>query len=464
MRSHDVQSTRFEVSCGAEVFDVAKSSGHTLGELDAPVDGFHDSIGESCFHTILMTVTGAVLSFRFFWCLQCNPLDYRFSDPARHWLNGQRIFHPDLMGASDPILYQVYIGILHLLSFDTRIIPGFLTGLLSVLMPWTFYRAAREFGMRKIPALVVLLLISCTPSLFTIYHYFMMETLLLPLLGIALWMTARHLRKKTLGSFSLAVVCWMLACLTKVTVVPLALLCLLWIWFKGPRKIVFGVIALGISILMLLPNSIRTYTQLGFVAPFGNPWLTKIQHRSGARKIEISFQGGRWGFISPSCVIYPLDPLSKWTMRRAFENSTVKVVVSAKNGEKDWKDACQHLGVGWREWMSQWEENIILFLFAPSWPDCNTGEWDGWLAVMSRWMWAPVIFFVLDCNIRDFLRRRFALLPVATTAFVLFLMFQNVATSEGRYRKPLEPLLLMNLVWVVSPRTKKCRSNATHGF
>lgn len=358
------------------------------------------------------------------------------------------------MGASDPIFYQIYIWILHSLSFDSPLMIGLLTGLLSALMPWTFYRAAKEFGMHKTTSLVVFGLIAITPSLLTIYHYFMMETLLLPLLGMSFWMSARHLRKKTLCSLAIAVIFWLLACLTKATVVPLAAICLAWIWWKTPHKVVAGLTVFCIAVVMLLPNSIRTYHELGFVAPFGNPWLTKIQHRSGARKIEIAFNGGEWGFVSPSCVIYPLEPLSQWTMRRAFEDSTVKVDIDYKDGEKDWKDAYQCLEVGWKEWMSQWGENIILFLFAPSWPDCDTGEWDGWLTVVSRWMWAPIIFFVLDCNIRDFLKKRFDLLPVATTVFTLFLMFQNVATAEGRYRKPLEPLLLMNFIWVVAPRSK----------
>lgn len=384
-----------------------------------------------------------------------------FSDPARHWLNGKRLFHPDLMGLCDPIAYQVCIYFLQVATCNNSTILALFIGLLSVVMPWTFYRAAREFGMRKVPALVLFLLIAITPSLFTIYHYFMMETLLLPLLGMALWMTARHLRKKSLSSFATAMMFWMLACLTKATVVPLAALCLAWIWWESPRKLATAFTAIGIAVILLLPNSLRTYTQLGFVAPFGNPWLTKIQHRSGARKIEIAFKGGEWGFVSPSCVIYPLAPLSKWTMRRALEDSTVKVDVDVKAGEIDWKDAYQRLDVGWREWMAQWGENIVLFLFAPSWPDCNTNEWDGWLTVMSRWMWAPIIFFVLDCNIRDFFKRRFDLLPVATTVFTLFLMFQNVATSEGRYRKPLEPLLLMNLVWAITPRSKNVEESST---
>ena len=42
------------------------------------------------------------------------------------------------------------------------------------------------------------------------------------------------------------------------------------------------------------------------------------------------------------------------------------------------------------------------------------------------------------------------MLPVAVTLFTLFLALQNVVTFEGRYRKPLEPLLLLNFVWIVT--------------
>jgi hypothetical protein len=40
-------------------------------------------------------------------------------------------------------------------------------------------------------------------------------------------------------------------------------------------------------------------------------------------------------------------------------------------------------------------------------------------------------------------------IPVAVTLYTLFLALQNMVTFEGRYRKPLEPLLLLNVVWLV---------------
>ncbi len=97
----------------------------------------------------------------------------------------------------------------------------------------------------------------------------------------------------------------------------------------------------------------------------------------------------------------------------------------------------------------------MVFLFAPSWPEFDSDEWDSQLTLYTRWMWAPLIAIVLGWNVFRFFKGRFDLLPVAVTLFTLFLCLQNVATTEGRYRKPLEPLLLMNVVWLISTRPRR---------
>jgi len=403
-----------------------------------------------------LILVGSVL--RVISCFQHQPTNYLFSDPKRHWLNGERLLDPDFMGASDPILYQVYIGLIRAATGDHALLLAAICAVLSVVMPWTYYRAAREIGLAKIPSVTVWAMIAITPSLITIYHYFMMETLLLPLVGVALWMSGRHLRKGGRSPFLWASLFWVLACLTKATVAPLAAVCLGWTWWTKSRRFSDGLLAAALAVFLMAPNCIRTQQFLGFAAPLGNPWLTKIQHRSGDKTIRINFGNGQWNFSSPSCYMQPLEPLSSWALRRAWEDSVVEITIDPDNGADDWKAAYANLAIDGKEWFVQLGENILMFLFAASWPDDNRAEWDGWLSNICRWLWAPLIFFVLDCNVREFIRRRFNLLPIAVTVFTLFLAFQNVATSEGRYRKPLEPLLLMNLVWAISPppqRTKR---------
>ena len=132
---------------------------------------------------------------RAFVCFQHNPLNYLFSDSWRHWVSGLRFPRGTYFGAADPIGYQVYICVLRRITGDRSFLIALAASLLSIVMPWTYYRAARNFGLSKLPALWLWALIAWAPSLLVIYHYIMMETLLLFLDGIALWMTARYLRK-----------------------------------------------------------------------------------------------------------------------------------------------------------------------------------------------------------------------------------------------------------------------------
>jgi len=398
-----------------------------------------------------LIILGAVV--RILICFYHNPLDYLFSDPKRHWLNGARLFHPDLMGASDPILYQVYVCLLRLVTGDNRILIALSAGLLSVLMPWTYYRAGRAMGLSRDAALWVWLLISWMPSLLDIYHYIMMETLLLPLVGISIWMSGRALRKGTFSSWLWMVVFWSLCCLTKPTVVPLVGVAGLYVWWNSCRTWKTLVAGMFLGILFLIPNTIRTDHYLGFPSPLGNPWITMIQHRSGAKVIHIYFGKGYWEFSSPSCYIQPLEPLSTWMIKRSHGDSTMTVTVDPANGKKDWVEKFNSLRTTFPEWCNQLKENMIIFLFAPSWPDVRLSEWSGFFAYHGRWLWAPLILFVLGSNFLGFWGKQFHLLPLMVTALTFFLLFQNIAPTEGRYRKPLEPLLLLNLIWVVTPMT-----------
>jgi len=397
-------------------------------------------------------------------CFQHNPMDYLYSDSLRHWKNGLNFPRGGYLGAADPIVYQAYISLLRRVTHDSRFMIALASALLSLMMPWTYYRAARNFGMAKTPALWAWALIACTPSLITIYHFMMMETLLLFIDGLALWMTARYLRKGGTGPFLDSVVAWTLACLTKPTVIPLAVVCVLWSWWKKKTPVRDIAIAAAVVIVLLVPQSIRSKKELGFIAPFGNPWLTKIQHRSGAKTFRINYHGphhdDEFYFSSPTCYVRPLEPLNSWAIRRAFGDSVFTMSADYNHGSRDWANAYSHLHVGWDEWLSQWRENILVFLFVPSWPEYTYVQWDSLLEIYSRWIWMPLIVVVIAGNIRTFSRRGFDLLPVATTLLLLFLMFQNVATAEGRYRKPVEPLLLLNLVWLISQKNKATKQLA----
>lgn len=418
---------------------------------------------------VLIGLIVAASCFRVFICFAHSPLNYLWSDALRHWNNGLYFPRGGYGGAADPIGYQVYIFVLQKLTASNKFLIGLASAVLSVLMPWTYYRAARNFGLAKPQALWVWTLIAWAPSLIVIYHFIMMETLLLLLEGLALWMTARYLRKGGTEAFLVFVFSWTIACLTKPTVIPLAGVCFLCVWWKKSTSLRQIALGTALAFVLLLPQAVRSKIELGFFAPFGNPWLTRIQLRCGTRSIAFHFLARRGArgrlqptvedsdfvFGSPSAFMRPLEPLSHWAIRRAWGNSKTEFTVDAAHGEQDWKNTYDSFNHDRREWLAQWRENIVLFFFAPSWPESGASEWDGYLDYCSRWIWAPLILFIFALNIRDFARRRFNLIPVAVTLFTLFMALQNMVLTEGRYRKPVEPLLLLNLVWIIATTGKE---------
>lgn len=395
--------------------------------------------------------------FRFLMGIWQNPLDYLFSDPNRHWMNAQRLFCPELMNGCDPIFYQVYLFGVQKLTNGNHLAIGITTGVLSAMMPWVYYRAARAFPETRDRALIVWAMMLATPSFFVIYRYFMIETVLLPLIGLGLWMTGRHLRKCNLASFIVVVVVWMAAAFTKPAAFIIAAICTVFAWRYGLRRIWGVVVAVGLVTVMLIPNAIRTHQILGYCAPFGSGWIAQIMHAGGTKHTRFHWNRGEWIYSSPSCYIQPLYPLNHWAIKRAFDDTIREVTVRKNDGQQGWERACQHAQVDRSQRFVQWGENIILFLFAPSWPDSGADSWAGTVNYWSRWMWGPLIFYVLFGNWEIFKTRRFPLIPLATTSLLLLLMFQNSVTMEGRYRKPVEPLILFNLVWLLSPGCNRIR-------
>jgi hypothetical protein len=431
-----------------------------------------DTPKHSAYYKLAIVLILAATCFRVFICFVHNPVDYLASDMLRHWVNGGAFPRGGYFGAADPIVYQIYIFVLRKMTADNRLLIALASSILSALMPWTYYRAAREFGLKKVQALWAWALIAWTPSLMVIYHFIMMETMLLLMEGIALWMTGRYLRKGGKWPFLWFVFCWTAACLTKPTVVPLAGVCFLWVWWKRRTPVLQLAMGAVLALVMLVPQGLRSKAELGFVAPLGSPWLARIQLVSGVRMVHFSFDAPTTGFFhrdsgirhlefefgSPSAYIRPLEPLSHWFMRRALGNTSAKVEIDANHGDRDWKAACDRFARDSDEWLAEWRENMILFLFAPSWPESSNMLWDGHLEYWCRWMWAPLILLVFVLNGREFANRRFDLIPVATIVCTLAIMLQNVILIEGRYRKPVEPMLLLNLVWVLSGKNSAVRN------
>lgn len=389
------------------------------------------------------------LAFRFIYPFYANPMDSLFSDPLRHWLNGDgdKFWDPDLIGSMDPFLYQVWIYILRLVSNDDRGIVALATGLLSAAMPFLWYRCAREL-MTKKAALAVGIVMAMIPSFFVIYGYFMNETLMLTMTPLAFWLTFRAFRKGGFPAFFWAALAWELCCYVRIVMLPVAFVCIFLLVVSQERKIRAFVSAMALFAVLSVPPALHSYKQLYYYAPFGSPYINMVYRQSYTEILEIHTKtGALWGFASPALYMNPLDPLIKWKSKRTGK---VDITINPPDGRKTWLEALENHAVNpAMSFADDVAEGIVIFMFGQSWPDTNVGTFWGKANYHLRWAW-PVLIILLGVVMARSGRLPFkhAIMPGIFFLMLFLLMLQHSMPMEGRYRKPVEPLLVFSLLSV----------------
>ncbi len=394
----------------------------------------------------LLIILGAV--YRAIYIAEYNPIHQIWSDPQRHWEEGVNTLRDDPMTITDPVAYQLYISALAKLTFMKPPLVAFYTILLSVFMPWIWYRFFRELQPSKIYALIGYVVITWLPSWNSIYGYFMQETLMLPLLGAAMYFTWRCRRKKTLKSFLVMAFSWSLAGLTRSICIPLAVVATLWLWIEQGEKLKKATYTVLVLLLILGPLTYRSYKTMCIFAPYGIVQMTQIYAMSGAQKIVINYQRQQdhwfYHFTSPSLLIEPFAPLSTWKSKR---NGTVFISVNIDEGEKAWKREIERHTLNLNEYLWITKENLILLFFSPSWPDSDRKRVLGEINYQMRWLWAPLGILVLTFS--GVLWRkgeRHLLLPSIILVWLFVQGFMPMAVNEGRYRKPFEGLIVAQII------------------
>lgn len=383
-----------------------------------------------------------------------NPLDHIGSDAQRHWEAGIDVLRIDLMTMTDPIMYQLYISALAKLTLKIPELVAFYTSLLSILTPWVWYRFFRELQPSKTLALIGWAALALLPSWISIYSHFMQETLLLPLLGAALWATWRARRKETTAAFCLMVALWIAAGLTRGIAIPFAAVCCTWLWILQPEKVKKAAVSSAILLLVLAPLTYRSYQAVNQFAPHGMGHLAAIYGMSGKREILLKTKkdGASWSHIfgSPSTGAEPFAPLSDWKTQRS---GRVVVSVDYNKGKEDWDKAYESVALDLDRFLWVTKENLIFLFFASSWPDNNMTRIIDQANAAMRWIWAPatvgMIVWILCYRRR--LRGEW-LLPVLIGSWILVQGFLPISVNEGRYRKPFEGLLLAQALLLLAAR------------
>jgi 4-amino-4-deoxy-L-arabinose transferase-like glycosyltransferase len=386
--------------------------------------------------------------------IEHNPMSHIWSDPQRHWDHAREPMMPSPMALFDPPVYQTFLSIVQRFTAGIPQLIAVYIGALSLIGPWCWYRFLRETTASKTLALLGWAILAALPTWIGIYSYFMTETLFLPTLGASLWLTARARRKNDFSSFMAMVAMWLACGLTRAIAIPAAGLLGLWVWWRHPAKIKTVVWSVALAAAIMVPVGIRNYAFYRIWTPHGNGWINKIYATSGARSIELHFtqRGAAWvyGFGSPSIDTHPLAPLSDWSSSR---KGTVIVNVDFDNGSHDWEKCWKANAVSGSALWRLRLENIVFLFFGDSWPDNNPAYTMGYLANVSRWIWAPlfaVLLIASACWWRILIAR--PLLPIALATWLFFQGCMLVVPNEGRYRKPLEGLFVAWALTLVDAR------------
>lgn len=399
-----------------------------------------------------LIIFGNTLQVYLIW--RYNPVNHIWSDPERHWSQGTDALTNTFMAVTDPIGYQLYVGALAKLTTGLPGLVWFYTSLLAIAGPWLWYRFLREAAPCKWQALLGWGLLSILPSWMSIYSYYMQETLLLPMLGAALWATWRARRKGTLGAFSVMIIFWIMAGLVRGIAIPMAAVACTYVWLIQPEKVKKALAGAAILILALAPLTYRNYAAVNQFAPHGMSHLVVLYAKSGAREIELRIErdGARWtwSFGSPSTGAQPFAPLSEWRTQR---EGRYVVEVDLRQGSRDWnaaKDRLAEAGIPYG-WIIK--ENLIFLFFGPSWPDDNRERIVDQINVGLRWIWAPLLVIALAWGgYRARHRQLDWLLPGIIAMWILIQGIVPIAVNEGRYRKPYEGLIIAQIMLLLRPR------------
>jgi len=383
---------------------------------------------------------GLLLLFRLLYPFFNSPLDHLFSDPLRHWENGANFLHPSIMGCADPRLYQLWIFALRRLAHDSAPTVLLGCGLLCAAMPYGWYRALRELQPRR-RALIGAILIGIIPESVSLYAYFMNETLLLSLMGFCFWLTLRAGRKGTLAAFIAVVIVWLCAALTRTVAAPMACVCVAWLWFTQSQRLLKLLAGIGLACLFMIPAGLHGSAKLGFFAPLGNLYFNEIYNVSGMRDIATDYgPDGSYQFGSPSFYNPTFWPFSRWTTGRS---GVVSFKIDLTQGRAPWisaKEQARSLRT-FPIWRQRLEDASYLF-FAQAWPNSDPSNVFGWLTLWTRWIWAPMILFVAWGVLTRRYRGAALLLPLCSLGTVALLLLQNEGVMEGRFREPIDAILL----------------------
>lgn len=374
-----------------------------------------------------------------------GPMNTIYSDMSRHWDNAAHFLKPGAMGASNPFFYQFWLWGFRQLTHDNRIAMNIMAISLSWAALLSWYLVARTVVKEKRTALMYTALFGLIPTHALMYMYFMPETVLMPLTGIALALTLRALKRPSAIRFLGSVFFWVCAILTKSVALPVAFVSSAYaLWQQRRRRLLLLIPALAITAAGFGIAGQRAYTHFGRYTPLGDGTLVSIYFVSGKRDYQVAWMNkkvstGTFIFSSPSFYISPFHPIKWQSSRAGLVRFTLDPGLHGKDVEKTFMEQLRQN----KDKLPQLiYENLIFLSFGHHWPLSGLDNWNGKICLHERWIWFP-IFLASTILSLLWLRRKRAFFPAITLFATIALYGSQITVMEGRYRKFIEPFTVL---------------------
>jgi len=429
------------------------------------------SLARWCLWLVISLGLGA----RIIYAFVNSPLDKIYLDALMEYNYAKAYPHANLFETFLASGYPLWLKLELALTGENRVAIGLITAFMSVCTPWIWYRWMREhFRVMQLKdeellSLIGLAILTWLPSWISIYSLFMPECLLLPLVGLALWLTSFSKRTHRSWGYLAAAAVWSAAYLTKASM--LAMACIQGVWLlkdlfatsRGARAYWLSCACLGVLISAYLFETTRVYSSTHTLNLFaGNTVLNSLSYHSGGEKlhgtISVTGDGGiirreNFALHPPSLrpASAPFAPLTAWHTER-HGDVDVDVDYTRPAGHQFPK-----LALTPAQQAEYTFENAVFLIFGESWPDCGLDDLFHRLQVHARWMWAPLLVLASVLAIKQ---RRKDLLTILCFAPWLLFIFQQVYITEGRFRKPLEGILIAECIVLVYSEIRSSRNRA----
>jgi hypothetical protein len=410
-----------------------------------------------------------------------SPLDRIYLDALMEYNYAKALPHANLFDTFLASGYPRWLKAELFATGENRAWIGLITAVMSAATPWIWYRWMREhfrllhLSNDELLATIGFLILTWLPSWISIYSLFMPECLLLPLVGTALWLCSYTKRTDRTFGYVGAAALWAAAYMTKASMLLLAVIEGVWLLRNlfgtkySARSLIIGLSCTAIFSSAYLSEVLRVRSVTRSVNMFaGNTVLNSLHYRSGGDELSgtIAVTGDdgtvrKEGFNlkCPSLLINapPLAPLSSWHTIRHGE-TVVAVDYTKPVGQQIPK-----LPLTLAQRLQYTIENAAFLIFGPSWPDCVQDDFIDVLQVQTRWAWAPLLVLAAVLAIRQ---KRTDVLTVMCFVPWIFFIFQEVYITEGRFRKPLEGILIAECIVLIASaiavRRAKREASAVH--